>query len=83
MDDVRRIYILLTKMTGSARVNNSVLSLQYDRDWFGLDIHGATLGIVGMGNIGYQVARRSIGFDMKILYHNRNRRQDKEHELGK
>ncbi len=35
----------------------------------GQDVHGATLGIVGMGRIGRTVARRALGFDMRILYH--------------
>lgn len=34
----------------------------------GLDIHGATLGIIGAGRIGTAVARRSVGFNMKVLY---------------
>lgn len=34
----------------------------------GQDVHGATLGIVGMGRIGQAVARRARGFDMRILY---------------
>lgn len=34
----------------------------------GLDIHHATLGIVGMGRIGFEMARRARGFDMRILY---------------
>jgi lactate dehydrogenase-like 2-hydroxyacid dehydrogenase len=34
----------------------------------GRDVHGATLGIVGMGRIGQAVARRARGFDMRILY---------------
>ena len=38
----------------------------------GHDIHGKTLGIVGMGDIGTAVARRAAGFGMRILYHNRN-----------
>lgn len=37
----------------------------------GADVHGKTLGIVGMGRIGEAVARRARGFDMRILYHNR------------
>lgn len=37
----------------------------------GRDIHGATLGIVGMGAIGQAVARRARGFDMEILYTSR------------
>uniref|UniRef100_A0AAX7TPZ2 D-isomer specific 2-hydroxyacid dehydrogenase NAD-binding domain-containing protein n=1 Tax=Astatotilapia calliptera TaxID=8154 RepID=A0AAX7TPZ2_ASTCA len=39
----------------------------------GVEVTGSTLGIIGMGHIGYRIARRSKGFDMKILYHNRNR----------
>ncbi|MDR3481611.1 MAG: D-glycerate dehydrogenase [Burkholderiaceae bacterium] len=39
----------------------------------GADVHGATLGIVGMGRIGQAIARRSLGFDMQVLYHNRSR----------
>ncbi len=34
----------------------------------GYDVHGATLGIVGMGRIGQAVARRAAGFEMRILY---------------
>ena len=38
----------------------------------GADIHGATLGILGMGRIGRAVAKRGAhGFDMKVIYHNR------------
>ncbi|CAN9503928.1 unnamed protein product [Ophioblennius macclurei] len=40
----------------------------------GVEVSGSTVGIVGMGRIGYKVAQRSKGFDMKILYHNRSRR---------
>ncbi len=39
--------------------------------WLGVEIHGSTIGIIGMGSIGKQVARRALGFDMSILYHNR------------
>ena len=39
----------------------------------GRDVHHATLGIVGMGRIGQAVARRAHGFDMNIIYYNRNR----------
>lgn len=37
----------------------------------GQDLHGETLGIIGMGGIGAQVARRARGFGMRILYHSR------------
>ena len=40
----------------------------------GSDIHGATLGILGMGRIGQAIARRGhLGFGMKVVYHNRSR----------
>ena len=48
----------------------------------GREVHSATLGIIGMGAIGRQVARRALAFDMKVLYHNRRRREDVEQELG-
>jgi glyoxylate reductase len=35
----------------------------------GTDVHHATLGIIGFGNIGRAVARRAMGFDMKIIYY--------------
>ncbi|XP_077946555.1 glyoxylate reductase/hydroxypyruvate reductase [Gasterosteus aculeatus] len=40
----------------------------------GVEVTGSTVGIVGMGEIGYKIAQRSKGFEMKILYHNRTRR---------
>ncbi|WP_018229578.1 2-hydroxyacid dehydrogenase [Methyloversatilis universalis] len=40
----------------------------------GVDVHGATLGIFGMGRIGQAIARRgALGFGMKVIYHNRSR----------
>jgi phosphoglycerate dehydrogenase-like enzyme len=39
----------------------------------GLDVHGATLGIVGFGRIGQAVARRALGFGMPVLYSSRSR----------
>ena len=48
----------------------------------GQEVHGSTLGIIGLGNIGYEVARRARGFDMTVLYHNRHARTDAESALG-
>lgn len=40
----------------------------------GADVHGATLGILGMGRIGQAIARRgALGFGMRVIYHNRSR----------
>lgn len=42
----------------------------------GQDIHGATLGIIGMGKIGTAVAKRAKGFGMKIIYYDHNHRSE-------
>ena len=43
------------------------------KQWLGVDVHHATLGIIGMGRIGQVIARRAAGFDMRVIYHNRTR----------
>ncbi|TQR17521.1 D-glycerate dehydrogenase [Psychrobacillus vulpis] len=48
----------------------------------GMDVFGATLGIIGMGRIGEAVARRAKGFDMNVLYHNRTRKMESEEKYG-
>jgi len=48
----------------------------------GYEVHGATLGIIGLGRIGAQVAKRGRGFDMRVLYHNRHRRPETEAAVG-
>ena len=47
---------------------------QWSFDMFaGADVHGATLGVLGMGRIGQAIARRgALGFGMKVIYHNRS-----------
>ncbi|HEV2284073.1 MAG TPA: D-glycerate dehydrogenase [bacterium] len=47
----------------------------------GQDVHGATLGIVGMGRIGYAIARRATGFAMPVLYNNRTRLPEAQERL--
>src|SRR5215469_3606167 len=48
----------------------------------GADIHGATLGLVGLGRIGTEMARRASGFDMRVLYYDVVRREDLEQSYG-
>ena len=49
----------------------------------GQDIHHATLGIIGLGRIGAEVAKRAKGFNMKVLYYDSMRRsEDEEKQLG-
>ena len=50
--------------------------------WLGQDVHEACLGIVGLGQIGREIARRARGFDMDIIYHSRTRYPDVEAEYG-
>ena len=51
--------------------------------FLGQDIHHATLGIIGMGRIGQAIARRARGFDMRVVYNNRNRLPEaEEKKLG-
>ncbi|WP_458069045.1 2-hydroxyacid dehydrogenase [Rhodanobacter sp. BL-MT-08] len=47
-------------------------AMRFD-DWLGVDVHGKTLGILGMGRIGQAIARRAAGFGMPVIYHNRHR----------
>ncbi|QBS37254.1 D-glycerate dehydrogenase [Thermaerobacter sp. FW80] len=50
--------------------------------WLGLELDGATLGIVGLGRIGRAVARRARAFGMRIVYFSRRRDPAAEAELG-
>ncbi|MBO0997260.1 D-glycerate dehydrogenase [Bacillus sp. SD075] len=54
-----------------------------DEPLFGVDVHGKTLGIIGMGRIGESIARRGkFGFNMEVLYHNRRRKSEVEVSLS-
>lgn len=44
----------------------------------GMDVTGKTLGVIGMGRIGLEVARRAKGFNMQLLYHNRSESSEAE-----
>jgi len=52
------------------------------RMFAGTDVHGKTLGIIGLGRIGSAIARRAKGFDMNVIYYDEHRRRDLERELG-
>jgi glyoxylate reductase len=66
-----------------ATARNIVIGDQYARSpeftfydpslLIGKEVHGSTLGIVGLGRIGKQVAKRACAFNMRVLYHNRRR----------
>jgi len=48
----------------------------------GRDVHGATLGLIGLGRIGSAMAKRAKGFDMRVIYYDPFRREDLEKELN-
>lgn len=50
--------------------------------FLGTGLLGKTLGIVGLGRIGSMVARRSKGYNMRVLYHKRTKDPQAESELG-
>lgn len=52
-------------------------------DWFGVDVHHKTLGVLGMGRIGLALAQRAhFGFGMPILYNARRPHQEAEQRFG-
>lgn len=79
--------LILAGARGIANADRYVRENRWKVGWspdlmLGYNVHGATLGIIGLGRIGAAVAKRARGFNMKILYHNRSRNQQLESELG-
>jgi glyoxylate reductase len=71
------------RLVAGDRFARSPQFTHYDPGYMlGREIHGQTLGIVGLGRIGRQVAKRAAGFDMTVLYHNRHRDEAAEAALG-
>ncbi|KAK9537246.1 hypothetical protein VZT92_004880 [Zoarces viviparus] len=62
------------KILDAHRIAVDPKTVHIPQSLMGVEVTGSTLGIVGMGEIGYKIAQRSKGFEMKILYHNRTRR---------
>ena len=50
--------------------------------WLGQEVHGSTLGIIGLGQIGLEMAKRARGFEMKVIYYSRTRKRELETEYG-
>ena len=51
---------------------------QFETSWLATEVSGSVIGIVGMGRIGIEIAKRARGFDMKVIYHNRRRRKEED-----
>ena len=68
--------LLLAVVRGIAQADLRVRRGDWPRETFQPLVSGKTLGILGLGNIGRQIARRAGGFDMKVVYHSRRPRPD-------
>jgi glyoxylate reductase len=71
----------IAELTVWVKNNNWTPEMGY-LDKLGTDVHHRTLGILGMGRIGAEVARRAVGFNMIIFYHNRKRNLKHESDFG-
>ena len=76
----------MTLLLGSARrivegdkIARDPSTLTYPGNAFlGQEVSGSTIGIIGMGRIGTKIAKRALGFDMKVLYYNRRQKSAEE-----
>ena len=50
--------------------------------WLGTEVHGAAIGIIGLGQIGLEMAKRALGFEMKVIYYSRTRKPELEEHYG-
>ena len=65
------------------RISRHPQTTCFQGNWYGAQVSRTTLGIIGMGRIGVEVAKRARGFDMELLYHNRHRcSQEIEESVG-
>ncbi|HLE75331.1 MAG TPA: phosphoglycerate dehydrogenase [Candidatus Bathyarchaeia archaeon] len=73
-------------LSAARRIPQACLSMKQGKweatKFMGNEVYGKTIGIIGLGEIGYRVAKRAKGFDMKILYWSRRRKVDLEKELN-
>ena len=77
--------ILLSTARRFPELDQFVKSRQWNEaigpEYFGIDVHHKTVGIIGMGKIGQAIAQRAHhGFNMNILYHSRTRKHEAEEE---
>ena len=65
------------------KVKNGEWQSSIGPDWYGSNVHGKTIGILGMGRIGYAVAKRAhFGFGMNVIYYNRSAKPEAEQQLN-
>jgi glyoxylate reductase len=78
LDETTADLAFLLMLAAARRASDAEADLRAGRwtgfhigDFLGVDVHGATLGLVGLGRIGRAVARRAAGFGMEVLHHTR------------
>ncbi|MHB0936477.1 MAG: 2-hydroxyacid dehydrogenase [Armatimonadota bacterium] len=82
--------LTLTLMLACARSVVEANRFVHEREWDywapylfeGVELQNSTLGIIGLGRIGLQVAHRALGFGMRVLYYGSRRNEDAEQSLG-
>ena len=67
---------------GARAVRDGKWKTWHPLHFLGPEVYGGTLGLIGLGRIGLEVARRASGFDMNVLYYDVVRRQDAEAQYG-
>ena len=74
---------MLNVVRNAHAAHNSMLEKRWDRKYFmGTELYGKTLGIIGLGNIGSQVAIRAKAFGMKVLAYDPYIPREKADRLG-
>ena len=63
---------------GSLAVRDGKWKTWHPLHYLGQDIYGSTLGLVGLGRIGAEMIKRAMGFGMKVLYYDVDRKEDME-----
>jgi glyoxylate reductase len=79
-----------TLLVSAARRVGEAINYVRDGKWhtwglttlLGVDVYGATLGIIGLGRIGQALAKRARGFDMQVLYYDTARQPQAEAQVG-
>ncbi|MBI50296.1 MAG: D-glycerate dehydrogenase [Dehalococcoidia bacterium] len=78
--------LILSLARQVTRSNRKVISGEWkifdQTPYLGTDVYGKTLGLIGLGLIGTAVAKRATGFDMKIKYYSRTRKEEDEEKYG-
>ncbi|MBP1357730.1 MAG: D-glycerate dehydrogenase, partial [Sulfolobus sp.] len=67
---------------GDKLIRNGDWNIPWSPDFLlGYDVHGKTLGIIGMGRIGKALVRRTKGFNMRVIYNTRTKKEDVDAEF--